>query len=196
MLIDDYLPRYDAFERHHMEIAAPSEQIYAAVRQLDLSSSFLIRGLFLMRSLPAVFSSHKKNQAKLGLNFESLLHSGFVLLEEKPEEEIVLGLVGKFWTANGCIENISANEFRDFALPGFAKAAWNFSLHPHNNGTITLATETRVLCTDEASRKRFLRYWRFIRPFSGLIRMVALRAIKQTAEKESRSSTSFRERMA
>ena len=46
----------------------------------------------------------------------------------------------------------------------------------------TLSTETRVLATDEASRRAFRRYWLVIRPFSGLIRRVWLRAIRQRAE--------------
>lgn len=188
MLIYDYLPRCDAFEKHRIAIAALPEQVYAAARKLDLSGSLLIRSLFLLRGLPALFSSKRKTQSQLGLNFESLLRSGFVLLDEKPGEEIVLGLVGKFWTASGCIQKIAASEFRDFTAPGFAKAAWNFSLHAQSNGAIILTTETRILCTDQASRKRFLRYWRFVRPFSGLVRIAVLRAIKRAVERESQKS--------
>jgi hypothetical protein len=33
-----------------------------------------------------------------------------------------------------------------------------------------LRTETRVLLTDEASRRAFARYWLVVKPFSGLIR--------------------------
>jgi hypothetical protein len=33
-----------------------------------------------------------------------------------------------------------------------------------------LATETRVAALDDAARRSFARYWRLIRPFSGLIR--------------------------
>ena len=185
MLIDDYLSRYDAFEKHRIEIAASADQVYAAVRQLDLSGSLLIRSLFLLRSLPVLFSSKRKTQTQLGLNLSGLLRSGFVLLEEKPGEELLLGLVGKFWTATGCIQNIAANEFRDFAAAGFAKAAWNFSLHAQAHGATRLATETRVFCTDEMSRKHFLRYWRLVQPFSGLVRIAALRAIKRAVEKEN-----------
>ncbi len=179
--INAYLPQYDAIETHRIVVNAPRRQVYAAARELDMSRSLLIRTLFLLRTLPAFFASDRKSPA-LGLNFAGLLRSGFVLLEETPEEEIVLGLVGKFWTASGGIQKIEAKEFRDFTASGFAKAAWNFSLHAQGSGVITLITETRVLCTDEASRKRFLRYWRFVRPFSGLTRIAALRAIKRTAE--------------
>jgi hypothetical protein len=45
-----------------------------------------------------------------------------------------------------------------------------------------VATETRIVCTDEASRRAFLRYWRVIRPFSGLIRLEMLRLLRNAAE--------------
>ena len=45
-----------------------------------------------------------------------------------------------------------------------------------------LSTETRVHAADNATRRRFGRYWRLIRPFSGLIRIVFLRAARRRAE--------------
>ena len=62
-----------------------------------------------------------------------------------------------------------------------AVAAWNFTVLPTDEGSL-LATETRVRCTDDAARRSFARYWRVVRPFSGLIRTEALRAIRRTAE--------------
>jgi hypothetical protein len=44
-----------------------------------------------------------------------------------------------------------------------------------------LTTETRVLLTDEASRRAFARYWLLIRPFSGLIRRRWLAAVARRA---------------
>ena len=46
----------------------------------------------------------------------------------------------------------------------------------------TLSTETRVHIPDPAARRKFRRYWRAIRPFSGLIRILVLRAAKRRAE--------------
>jgi hypothetical protein len=40
-----------------------------------------------------------------------------------------------------------------------------------------LTTETRVLLTDDGSRRAFRRYWLVIRPFSGVIRRRWLAAI-------------------
>jgi hypothetical protein len=191
MLIDDFLPTYDVTERHQISIKASLQQVYAAVRNLDLRGSRLIRWLFLWRGLPALLSSRNKSLRGLGLTFDGLLKSGFILLGETPQHEIALGLVGKFWTAAGCIQRLDAADFMNFTTPGFAKAAWNFSLALLPEGGTKLSTETRVLCLDEASRRRFRFYWLFIRPFSGLIRLEALRAVKQMAENKTNFSSSW-----
>lgn len=183
MLIDDFLPVYDAVERHQIDILGSAERVYTAARKLDLSGSALVRWLFRLRRLPALFLPHvKQRQNGLGLTLDGLLKSGFILLSESPPREIVLGLVGKFWTSSGCIQRLEAAGFSSFAEPGYAKAVWNFSLSPPAEGITRLSTETRVLCLDEISRRRFRFYWLFIRPFSGLIRIEALRAIKLQAE--------------
>jgi hypothetical protein len=46
----------------------------------------------------------------------------------------------------------------------------------------SLTTETRVHVPDPVSRRKFVRYWRFVRPFSGLIRRQVLQAAKRRAE--------------
>ncbi len=185
MLIDEFLPIYDVTERHYLDIRAPIEKVYAAARELDVSQSRLIRTLFMLRGLPAFIFSRRRSQQQLGLNLAALLKSGFIFLGETPPQEIALGLIGKFWTASGCIQKLDPAGFQNFTTPGFAKAVWNFSLTPQANGITRLATETRVLCLDAASRRRFRFYWLFVRPFSGLVRMEALRAIKRYMESQS-----------
>jgi len=183
MLIDDFLPVYDVVERHQIDIDAAPAEVYAAVRNFDLQDSTLIRRLFRWRGLPAALFSRQQSSRGLGLTLAGLLKNGFILLGETPQQEFVLGLVGKFWTGSGCIQHLNAVGFLNFTAPGYAKAAWNFSLAPQSNGITKLFTETRVLCLDQPSRRRFRFYWLFIRPFSGLIRMQALRAIKQRTER-------------
>ncbi len=183
MLIDEFLPIHDAVERHQIDIHASAGRVYAAARTLDLSGSVWVRWLFRLRGLPALFLPRAKSrQEGLGLTLDGLLKNGFILLGESPPREIVLGLVGKFWSSSGCIQRLDKAGFLSFATPDYAKAAWNFSLSPQAEDITRLFTETRVLCLDEASRKRFRLYWVFIQPFSGLIRMEALRAIKRQAE--------------
>jgi hypothetical protein len=83
---------------------------------------------------------------------------GFAVLGEKPNEEILLGLAGKFWTLSGCMQNINADNFREFNTKGYAKAAWNFALTETGKEEICLVTETRVQCLDEASLSSFRFY--------------------------------------
>ena len=63
---------------------------------------------------------------------------------------------------------------------------WDFRVMPEPGAGTRLSTETRILCTDAASRRSVRRYWRVIRPFSGLIRIVLLRAVAREARKETR----------
>ncbi|HEX2092193.1 MAG TPA: hypothetical protein VHG28_07305, partial [Longimicrobiaceae bacterium] len=84
-------------------------------------------------------------------------------------------------TLSGGIVRVGAEEWRAWERPGYARAAWNFTVAPNADGTVHLATETRVRCTDAASRRRFLRYWRVVGPFSGWIRREMLQAVRKAA---------------
>jgi hypothetical protein len=105
----------------------------------------------------------------------------FALLAEAPGRELVLGIVGRFWTPTGGLVPTDAERFRRPLAPGLAQGAWNFALAAENGGT-RLSTETRVRCAEDAARRSFARYWRVIRPFSGFLRLVMLREIARAAE--------------
>ena len=177
MLIDDFLPDYDVRERHRTEVHAPIDKVYAAVRQLDMSQAKLSMFLMWLRGIPGGIS------APSCFTLDDFLKMRFILLGEKPDEELLLGLVGRFWRPSGELRRLDAEGFRNFNEPGFAKAAWNFSLSGQDRHTVLLETETRVYCLDEASRRRFRWYWMLIGGFSGLIRRDVLQAIKRNAEK-------------
>lgn len=102
------------------------------------------------------------------------------MLAEQAEKEIVLGVTGRFWRPTG---NLSPFDRRDFdrEVPyGMSRAVWNFSVSAENGGSRTiLSTETRVVCGDESSRRKFRIYWLFVRPFSGLIRRIMLRNVRR-----------------
>src|SRR5207302_10186827 len=107
---------------------------------------------------------------------------GFSLLEERPGEELVLGTVGRFWRARGELCTTSPVQFRAPAPSGTAKAAWNFEVGMRADGATELRTETRVLCADAATSRRFLAYWTLIRLFSGLIRQEVLAGVRSARE--------------
>jgi hypothetical protein len=115
------------------------------------------------------------------VTLESIRKSRFEVLGETPDTEILLGHVGRFWMPQGDLKKIDAESFKSFNVEGYAKAVWNFSLSEEKAG-MRLTTETRIKCTDMASRRRFRFYWTLVQPFSGLIRREMLRAIKRRAE--------------
>ncbi len=184
MLIDDFLPDYDVHERHRIKVYAPVDKVYAAVRRLDISQTkltmflFRLRGIQTGRFAPSCFT------------LDDFLKMRFILLGEKPNVELLLGLVGRFWTASGELRRLDAEGFRSFKEQGYAKAAWNFSLARMPDGSVLLETETRVYCLDQSSRRRFRLYWLLVGPFSGLIRREVLQAVKRSAEKPESQAAS------
>ena len=180
-LIDEFMPAFDVSEFHQTTVRAPIEKVYGALRTADIGGSPIIRLLLHLRALPA---KRRTNEAggNPRLNLDAILKAGFVLLGENPPHEVALGLVGRFWTLSGTRCRVSADEFAGFDRAGYAKAVWNFSLVEESAEITRLATETRVRCLDDSSRRRFRVYWALIAPFSGLIRRAALRTIRRDAE--------------
>jgi hypothetical protein len=176
VLIDDFLPNSDVRERHRIKVNAPVDKVYAAVRRLDISRAKLSMLLFRLRGIPAGIS------APSCFSLEDFLKMRFILLGERLDEELLLGLVGRFWTPSGELLRLDPGAFRGFDEPGYAKAAWHFTLTKQSGGTVLLETETRVYCLDEVSRRRFRLYWLLVGAFSGLIRRDILKVIKQSAE--------------
>ena len=170
MLIDEFLPTYDFVETHDIKISASSETVFGVMDEVDLCESPLVRALFFLRGLPNV-----------KLRLRDLKKSKFEILGVEKNKELLLGLAGKFWTPRGEMQDVNADNFREFDKKGFAKAVWNFSVDA-NGGETRLTTETRVRCLDDASRRSFGFYWTFIQPFSGLIRREMLKIVKKKAE--------------
>ena len=171
MLIDQILPRYDEREYHQIELRGKPTQVYESVRALDFSDSFLIRILFRLRGLPATLKS-----------VDDLLEAGFVLVDELPGQEFVLGLIGKFWAPTAKLEKVNALRYREFNHKGYAKVAWNFAVNKTSHGLVKVSTETRIICMDDRSRRRFRLYWRLVVFFSGLIRREMLRCLKESTK--------------
>jgi hypothetical protein len=175
------MPTCDVSEFHDTTVRAPVQEVYDALRTADLGRSPIVRLLLRLRALPALCTSggHKRN---LHLNLDALVKGGFVVLGENPPDEIALGLIGRFWRLSGTTRSTVAGEFKAFDEPGYARAVWNFSLVQEGTNQTRLSTETRVRCSDDASRRRFRLYWAVIAPFSGLIRREVLRTIRREAE--------------
>jgi hypothetical protein len=93
-----------------------------------------------------------------------------------------LGISGKFWRPTGNTQPFKKDDFIHPVPAGLARAVWNFSVQEAATSRTILSTETRITCGDKASRWKFRAYWLVVRPFSGLIRLVMLKAIRRACE--------------
>ena len=189
-LLDSWLPAYDVSARYQVAIAAPPEQVYATLMTTDLGKPWMVRALMGLRLIPglvraprATWQRMTKPRQSARASLSDLSHSDFVLLEQTPPWEIVLGITGRFWTLSPSIEPVPPSRFRDPIPTGLARAAWNFEVTEVKGGS-RLATETRVRCADPATLRQFRRYWRFVAPGSGLIRHAILGQIRREATRQ------------
>ncbi|SRR6266481_2613469 len=177
MLIDSFAPNPDVVERHSIIIKASTEEVTRALWATDLGSSLIIKLLMGLRSLPEFILRRgcvpPRNRL---ITLQTIIDSGFGILANEPEE-IVLGVTGKFWRSTGNLSPFNRADFDRPVPPGFARGVWNFCVKEEKRGRTILSTETRVICGDDISRRKFRVYWFFVRPFSGLIRRVMLRAV-------------------
>jgi hypothetical protein len=91
-----------------------------------------------------------------------MYEGGWILLGEHPGAEIALGLVGKFWRPVIEFARItSADEFRAFDEPGFAKTVYDLSVRELGSNQTLLSGLMRTATTDEHARRWFRRYWTF-----------------------------------
>jgi hypothetical protein len=198
MLLDELMPTYDVVERHRTLVRAEPEIVYAAIREADLAGGPLATVLMTVRLIPAAVigflrsprqavrevraRSERRSKGGGKVHLADFERSGFRVLAERAPEELVIGLLGKFWTPRGGLRpDVSADDFRTGPPHGLALAGWNFTVTRRADALAELATETRVWCAPDA-RTNFRAYWLAVRPGSGLIRREMLRAIRREAE--------------
>jgi hypothetical protein len=161
--IDAFLPVYDFRAAYEIGIKAPPAVVYECLLRSDFSEVWLARLLMTLRTgrwMP-------RPQTPRGLR-QRMHGTGFVILEEIPDDELVIGVAGRFWRPDGgrCMD-LTAAEFVEFARPGYAKVAWNFKLRAESpeSGRTIVSTETRIECFSRAALWKFGAYWSVVGPF-------------------------------
>jgi hypothetical protein len=154
--LDAYMPSYDFSTRHELTVDAPTDVAEQALREVTFAEVPIVRALLFARGEGA----HRSDEPVV-----ATMVPRATVVEDAPGEGIVLSVTGQFWRLRG----------RGPEPP--AKAVVDFRSRPGR-----LTTETRVHVPDPVSRRKFVRYWRVVRPLSGLIRMSVLKAAKRRAE--------------
>jgi hypothetical protein len=172
MLLDDFLPVYDVTDVVATVVDADVDTTWDALMEVDLIEVGrrrpLVGALGALRMLPALVSHLLHGEApdpgpeKLRLRDTALVpedQGGWVLLGERPRDEIALGLVGKFWRPVIAFAKVSADDFRDFDEPGYAKTIYSLSVRAIDARRTLLSGAMRTATTDEHARRWFRRYW-------------------------------------
>lgn len=192
MLLNDILSEYDFSEVHSVVIRSSASHAFRSIKQVAPSEiSSIFHWLMKIRFLPAWIAG------KPGFGFfgekallDQMTEGHFIMLAKEVDREVVIGIVmpstvGHSWRLPDAVKRGAENarEFAVFNQPGFVRVATNFYVdEAGDDGFVRVTTETRVKAIDADARRRFTRYWRLIRPGSGLIRRSWLKAIRHRAE--------------
>jgi len=112
---------------------------------------------------------------------------GWGVLVDEPDRAYVAGAACQPWQADVVFSPIPVEDFAAYAEPGRVKIAWSLETEPIGPALTRLASETRVVATDEDARARFRRYWRIFGVGILTIRWFLLPGVRREAERRWRS---------
>ena len=134
MLVNEFLPEFDVSDVIETVVATDVATTWRTLIEADVidvgKRRPLVAVLGAVRILPEIVWQLLHGERPSGapdrltlLDTTKLPASGggWVLLGEPPQEEIVLGQVGKFWRPVIEYAQVDAATFKEFAEPGFAK---------------------------------------------------------------------------
>jgi hypothetical protein len=189
LLIDRQLPQFQARTFSALLVDASTELTYQAVRALDPDqvgqSVPFMQLMGRLRDLPARLARRPGRAvppAPETLTGEQY-RQAFLLIDEEPGTEFVIGMIGKFMTPTQMeFRRFDPPQFAAYDEPGYGKVATSFLVLPYGTRRSLLCTETRTVTTDPASARQFRRYWTVIGPFAGYIMRHWLTLARQHAE--------------
>ncbi len=190
--IDTVMPVFDATRVERVPCAAPAQRAYAVLRGHDMLSLHtpLMDAAMAVRGLPDRLRGVEPAQVTSGMTVGALFDAPrdesladavgpWLGLAERPGEELVFGVVGRFWTPSIEWRRVDVEAFSDFDEPGWGSIAASLGVADVAAGTCVLTYEARTRCHDERSRRSFLRYWRLVSPFVGHIQRAFLLAARE-----------------
>ena len=186
--IEAWMPSWQFAEVHHIRSSASPAALLDAAAAYRPDDDGMISAALALRESPGRLAaalglaSARADRPRFG-------KADFLPLGRLGNEALAYGLVGRFWQPGyGLVRLADADAFRSFAEPGVAKvllafeACANDSGNGEGGGATVITTISRLVCADDATRRRMALYWGLIRPASGLIRQRLLAQIKRTAE--------------
>lgn len=180
--LDRVMPAWQFAERHAIRVDAPPERVFEAIRATRAKDIRLFQTLTAIRRLGRNRPEDILNAPGEKPILEVATSTTFALLADDPPHELVVG-TAVILPDGVPVSGASAERlFTPPAPDGTVLAAMSFHVVADDRGSI-VTTETRVFANTPGTVRRFSVYWRFIRPGSGIIRVMWLRAIRDRAER-------------
>ncbi len=140
MLEDEFLPTYDVSDAVAVVVDADAATAWAALMEVDLIELGrhrpLVGVLGALRLLPEIIGHLLHGEpppaAPKCMRLRDTVAipasaGGWSLLGEGPDQELALGLVGRFWRPVIEYAEVAPEDFRDFSEPGWAKTVYALS---------------------------------------------------------------------
>ena len=173
MFAEKLLPAYDVSVSVAVAVDAEPAPVWEELLKVDLLEvgrrAPLTGALGALRALPELVADllHGERPAGppeslrlLDLSEVAPAEGGWVLLGQRPQKSIALGMVGRFWRPVISYAPVAdADAFRTFDEPGWGKTVYELSLEPLTDGGTLLCGLMRTATTDEHARRWFRRYW-------------------------------------
>jgi hypothetical protein len=172
-------------ERHEVTVRAPAALVLGVARNFDPQSIPAVRTIFAVRE-KVMGARVDRGDLPKGL-VPWTLAMGWGTLAEEPGRIFVAGASCQPWKADVVFTAIPPGEFSSYAEPDRVKIAWTLESEPLGPERTRFASETRVVATDSAARRKFRRYWSLARFGIVAIRWLLLPGVRREAERRWRS---------
>jgi hypothetical protein len=172
MLADEFLPVFDVSDEVAVVVEADAATTWQTLMNTDLiqvgQRRPLVGVLGALRALPEIASHLLHGESPPGAPDRLTLRGtteipadrgGWILLGERPGEEIALGMVGRFWRPVIEYAHTTPDRFTAFDVPGYAKTVYALGVRPIDRDRTLVRAVMRTATTDAAARRWFRRYW-------------------------------------
>jgi hypothetical protein len=180
--LDQWMPLWQFDEKHVIQVNAPPEEVFAAIRAVRASEILFFRTLIAIRRCGQAGPESVLDAPDDKPLLDVATQTTFVVLTDDAPHELVLGTVVAAPPNFPTSGRLTPDIFQTTLAPGVVLATMNFLVRSDEHRGSLVSSETRVYADSKSALRRFAVYWRIIHPGSDIIRRMWLRAIKLRAE--------------
>ena len=180
MTLDEVVPRPQFAITQSRLVKAPIDQVWDQLLRTTMSELPVSWLLTQIRALPSWLTGHRSKP----LGPQTFLEKTPIpVIFSSPPTTVLSAGLSRAWRLidRSAPPELTPLELRSWVEPGWIKVGMEFRLEPNSGGTL-ITCETRVIATDDGTKRIFGAYWLLIRAGSIAIRAEVLRVVAHRAE--------------